>query len=110
MSQNMLHNILAIKHNSSGGNLMPTNALHIPINLCIIIKQTKFLISPLHLIRRFPFKIEQMEPATPSEARRTLGVNLVPDGSGAAQLKHTLLKAKTFKGKFQHSSISPRAK
>ncbi len=46
----------------------------------------------------------------PTFAKRTLGVIMAPDGSNRLQLKHTLLKAKTFLGQIRHATLSGKAR
>ena len=45
-----------------------------------------------------------------SQAKRTLGVILSPEGAHKAQLKHTLHYAKALSGKFRNSRLSQKAK
>jgi hypothetical protein len=68
----------------------------------------------------FPQPIKIINPATgsdhlmeqihPSIAKRTLGVIMAPNASNKAQLKHTLIKARTFLGHFSQSTLPQRAR
>jgi hypothetical protein len=53
--------------------------------------------------------VHEADQIAPTCARRTLGVIMAPDGSNKLQLRHTLLKAKTFLGQLSNSSLSQHA-
>jgi hypothetical protein len=53
---------------------------------------------------------QYVKQLNPTDARRTLGAILAPDGSSSGQLKHTLLKVKEFYTKFKLASLTNKAK
>jgi hypothetical protein len=55
-------------------------------------------------------KYNSIQGLPPSEARRTLGVIIAPDGKGSTQLRHSILKTKEFFAKISNASLSSKAK